>query len=287
MEGFLRRFEPVDRQDDPDSSFDQVIDLDVSEDSRHNLELIVNALHDEFPKLVPTVPSAEELDKAIEAALTDYAPDIKHEISSKSGNRKYKPHNGNSSLPIHSLAAKAPKIEYFCLRIPTQPFLSALESTFKALDTNTSRFFSQLQQTRRIQTAFHVTLIHRASLSQNPQNQELWDSLTAKYEAAKEEAHVADPVFGKCRVLLDRVLWDNRLMCAAVRLLDEGWRTVNSVAHVTVGTAGQGIKPKESNDLLVKWMREGATAENGIREVSVRGGVEVWGEAKGVTPLTR
>ena len=279
MEGFLYRFEPLDRYEEPDSLFDEVIDLDVAEDSRHNLDLVVNALHRAYPKLVTEVPSPDNLDKAIEAALTSYTVDLKHEINSKNTRKDKR----SSEIPMHP-SPKQSKVEYFCLRMPTQQFLSHVESTFRSQDASTAQFWRHLQTVRRVQAAFHVTLIHRASMSQA---RGLWDELETKYEKAKQDKAVADPVFGKCRVQLERVIWDQRVMCVVVRLLDEGWRTVNGTAHVTVGTASSSIKPKESNDLLQKWTTEGATAENGIKELPVKGGVELFGEAKAVTPLTR
>ena len=76
-------------------------------------------------------------------------------------------------------------------------------------------------------------------------------------------------------------------MCFVVRLMPvDGsameWRTVNDMAHVTVGTADQSVKPKESNDLLKKWLQEGSGSENGIREVPVQGNVELMGSVKAV-----
>ena len=278
MEGFLYRFQPLDQYDKPDSNFDEVIDLDVVEDSRHNLELVINALHKAYPKLIPDLPAADELDEAIEAALTGYAPDIKHEINSKASKREKR----SVALPVHPV--KQPKVEYFCLRVPTQQLLSELDSTFTGKDASTAQFFRQLQATRRVQAAFHVTLIHASGQSQN---KDLWEELMQKYEDTKRERGVTDPAFGKCRVQLERIIWDQRVMCIVVRLLDGGWKTANKLAHITIGTFSQSVKPKESNDLLQKWMAEGATAENGIHELLTKGQTELWGEAKAVTPSTR
>lgn len=58
-------------------------------------------------------------------------------------------------------------------------------------------------------------------------------------------------------------------MAIVVRLVDEEerWKCVNRVAHITVGTRDEGVKPKESNDLLAKWLDDGCTADNQIKEV--------------------
>lgn len=42
-------------------------------------------------------------------------------------------------------------------------------------------------------------------------------------------------------------------MAIVVRLIDKGWECVNAVAHITIGTREDSIKPKESNDLLRRW----------------------------------
>ncbi len=71
-------------------------------------------------------------------------------------------------------------------------------------------------------------------------------------------------------------------MCIVVRLLDEGWESSNEMTHVTVGTAAPEIKPKESNELLQKWLEQGVGGESGIREVEVSGHVELVGSVKAV-----
>ena len=78
--------------------------------------------------------------------------------------------------------------------------LDALEKTFDGQSTNRARFFRQLQQTRRVQLAFHVTLMHRASAKQYP---ELWE----KYINIHEEAGGAENKLGSCQVQLERVSW--------------------------------------------------------------------------------
>ena len=143
--------------------------------------------------------------------------------------------------------------------------------------------YRQLQHSRRVQPAFHVTLIHRASVNSHP---ELWSHLTDLHAKALTEAsqnpssQTPDPLLGNCRVRLERVVWDDRVMCIVVRLLDEGWETANPIAHITIGTANPDIKPKESNDLLQRWMEDGS--QKGISDFGVAGHVEVHGSVKAV-----
>jgi tRNA ligase len=54
-------------------------------------------------------------------------------------------------------------------------------------------------------------------------------------------------------------------MAIVVRILDPAWTTTNAVAHITVGTRDQSVKPKESNDLLVRWLQEGTGGNIGER----------------------
>ena len=282
MEGFLQRFEPLDTGSDPDSLFDEVINLSVSDSSRDNLEIILNHLHAAYPKLVVEVPSAEDLDMAIAAAMHDYQPDLKHDLSfqSKNKNKGPKPNqNGSHGMGDLSLQPKPPKIEYFCLKLPISQVLSALSSTFQSQDIQISKFYNQLQQSRRIQPSFHVTLIHRASINQRP---ELWKTLSSLHSYAEQQQNTSDPMMGRCRVHLERVVWDNRVMCIAARILDEGWETTNANAHVTIGTADKSIKPFESSALLERWLQEGANTESGIGELLVLGGEAILCEARAV-----
>lgn len=284
MEGFLHRFEPVNSEEDPDDGFDEIIHLDVVASSRENLETVVTSLNNIYPKLLKEVPTSEELENAIQTGLKDYRPDIKHDLSIKSN--KSKPGNtGNKLINDGSSQSaapnRAPQLEYFCIQLPSEQVTSALERAFDSVPPEIFKFFRQLQKTRRIQPSFHVTLMHRASITQNPN---LWSSLSSQYlSALNSSPSDADPVLGKCRVQLERVVWDERVMCIVARLLDEGWHSQNAVAHITIGTAGQHIKPKESNTLLDKWHEGGSGGSTGIQEVEIEGDVVLSGTVKGVT----
>ena len=284
MDGFLSRFEPVDAYSEPDDAFDNIIDLDVAATSRDNLETVVSNLHSMYPMLVKSIPNSDELDKAIDAA-SYYKPDIKHDLSfnskkrDKPNHRDGAQHNGQAQKP----QAKPPKLEYFAIKLPTTEVLSTLDKVFDKLPAEKAKLYRQLQQSRRLQAAFHVTLMHRASISSNP---DLWSHLTTIHantlsqQSKNPSAHEPDPPIGKCRVRLERVVWDDRVMCIVARLLDEGWETSNPIAHVTVGTASQEIKPKESNDVLQRWLESGT--ETGIGEREVDGHVEVYGIVRAI-----
>ncbi|MCJ1356606.1 MAG: hypothetical protein MMC33_006601 [Icmadophila ericetorum] len=301
MNGFLDRFEPPNPDAHPDSLFDEIIDLDVAADSRQNLETVVRALHDAYPRLVQDIPSSTDLDEAISAALSDYQPTIKHDLSFKSknlskaqqkqaqrnANRRDLQDNGQSSSGSNQPKSN-PKIEYFGLYLPPNKILSLLETTFSSQKAAVARFYRQLQQSRRIQQAFHVTLIHRTQINTHS---DLWNqfsqmqlqaSESASPDNAKPSNTVTTPVIGHCTVHLERVVWGNRVMSIVAQLPDPAWRSANKLAHVTIGTAHEGIKPKESNTLLERWVAEGCTEQNGIMELACVGETEVLGEGRAV-----
>ena len=279
MEGFLSRFEPVDPNTQPDSAFDEIVDLEIAASSRDNLETIVNALHTFYPKLLPDVPSSTDLDAAIEAAMNEYKPDLKHDLSFKSKKTRDKKENAANGQPNSSAqpkSSKPPSIEYFGVVLPTEEVGNTVAKIFASQSPNVSSFYKQLQESQRIQSAFHVTLMHRASAEQDP---DLWSYLSSLYNSTQSSDTKSD-ILGKCRVRLERVVWDNRVMCVVARLLDDGWKSANVVAHVTIGTAAKEIKPKEGNDLLERWLEVGSCGATGIGEALLDGNVVLHGTVK-------
>ncbi|EHL01246.1 hypothetical protein M7I_2789 [Glarea lozoyensis 74030] len=233
MEGFIHRFEALNPHAQPDDGFDHVIDLDPTKDSRENLETVISQLNATYPKLFTDMPSGEDLDDAIATALSEYKPEIRHEIGKNGGPK-----------------GKGPK---------NQP----------------ARFFRQLQESRRVQVEFHVTLIHRASSKQHP---ELWE----RYHGLHLANDAWENRLGECQVQLERIVWDNRIMAIVARIVDEEWQCSNEIAHVTVGTRGDDVKPKESNEMLKRWAYEGSGDSTGIGEIAIRGGVVIKGIVKTV-----
>lgn len=79
-----------------------------------------------------------------------------------------------------------------------------------------------------------------------------------------------------------QIVFDDRLMTLVVRLLDDAvqWECVNRVSHITVGTRDSTIKPKESNDLLERWIKEGAK-DGDITEILLEDQPVLQGVVKG------
>jgi len=137
--------------------------------------------------------------------------------------------------------------------VPTEDINNVLEKAFQGVDAAMSRFFMQLKQVRRVQRKFHVTLMHKASTPEYP---ELWKRYTELHEAAGG----GNETLGLCDLILERVVYNNRIMAIVVRIVDDSenkWECVNRVAHITVGSRDASVKPKESNDLLAQWLEVG------------------------------
>lgn len=287
MDGFLHRFEGVDIGRAPDEKFNHIIDLDVCADSRANLETIVTALHEAYPKLVPNMPTAEMMDSALEHGMKDYR--VTNDLSAGYSKKQKGPaQTKNKRAPEKTLTPEslAGKIEYFQISVQPSDIRSILQSIFTP-DTPplVSRFYNQLVTQRRIQWAFHVTLIHRSAKEERA---DVWKHYERQYLNELTLKPVSDPVgdppvLGAARVRLERLVWDDRIMAFVVRLLpakesaseeEDGhlaFPCANNVAHITVGTASADIKPKESNDLLKRWLEVGSAPGTGIQEVEVKG----------------
>ncbi|KAF1911683.1 tRNA ligase-like protein [Ampelomyces quisqualis] len=314
MEGFMHRFQPVEPNDGPDALFDLIINLDPTVDSRENLEVIIGQLFETYPALFEAqeMPTDIDMDAAIEWAMNDYTPDFKMDLSRGGGNDKgaqnfnnnqirqnmqrYE-NNGRKHSQQVAKPKKAPRMEYFSVRLNNSRVSSILDTLFNDKDPATSRMYNQLKQSRRVQNEFHVTLMHRASAADN---QTYWDKLMKLHEASQQTAATGswEPELGKCNVHMERVIWDDRIMCFVIRLdgsstlqttVEAGTSTeelvfesVNPVAHVTVGTVSPNVKPKESNDLLQRWLNEGSGGQTGIGEMQVKGNIVLEGSVRGV-----
>lgn len=288
MEGFMSRFEPVNPEAPPDDGFDVVIDLDPTAGSRENLETVIARLYTEYPRLFgdQDMPTPDDMDNAIEAAMNDYQVEIKHEIKGRDDRPKHA--NGNKSQPNGAAKPKERKVEYFAVQVPATRVNAILHALFADASVENASMYNVLKNQRRIQPEFHVTLIHRIMAAQHPDHwARLIESHTRASEPSPERAFaVPEAKLGMCKVRLERLVWDSRIMAFVVRLSPvEGstdqFSSVNQTAHITVGTASPDVKPKESNDLLARWLVEGS-GQNGINEMAVKGNVELEGKVMAV-----
>ncbi|KAL7276362.1 tRNA ligase [Rhizina undulata] len=255
MSGFIARFEPANPDSEPDSLFDHIIDLDPEAESRVNLEKVIKTLKEKYPKLLE-VPDKESMDEAIKEALSDYSPDLKHNIKSSSSRVRVTNNDGdqkisNNQQPGNNKKQKQSAVEYFSVNLPASSITDLLESTFSSLPSELQSFYTSLKSANRIQPAFHLTLIHRTSSKSNP---DIWN-LYQRLLDAKDGNPGAD--LAKTHLRLDKIVWDGKVMAIAATPLEDVVKVVNEVPHVTIGTANAEVKPKMANDMLVKWKRSG------------------------------
>lgn len=192
MEGFIDRFEPCDPFTSPDDGFDSVINLDPTAGSRRNLEVVIEGLRRDYPNLIKEVPTAEQMDEAITAAL-GYAPTVKHNIPDR-GRKQNQNQNGQQQQ--QQQAGKKPPLEYMAVHVPTNEVNDVLDKAFAERSPEEARFYNQMRQTRRVQGKFHVTLMHRAAAKERP---DLWERYSRMQEGA------GDGAVGECDVMLERV----------------------------------------------------------------------------------
>lgn len=298
MEGFLARFEGADSERSPDSDFDEIIDLDAAASSRENLETVVKALRSSYPKLFDgEEPSAADLDKAIDAAMKDYSVDTSHDLDFGNKNKKGAgDKQAKAAAPIMSRDSPdglVKRAEFFNISVNSNDVTSVLSSLFPPDNTppDKAKLYNHLRNSRRIQPTFHVTVIHKAA---SKDRADIWTHYTDLYRntltkqvdgngtgnsnesgtsAPQTQTQTQTPALGSARVRLERLIWDDRIMAFVVRVqpVDEqaDWPCANSIPHITVGTAAQNVKPKESNDLLQRWLEKGAGPETGIWEAEV------------------
>ncbi|OKL58840.1 hypothetical protein UA08_05492 [Talaromyces atroroseus] len=299
MEGFLQRFEAVDTDREPDMYFHEVIDLDIGDSSRVNLEKIVKKLHSAFPNLVKRVPDSAELDTAIASALNDYQVDTDLSWTYDKKNQKkektpMKDSNDNNKIKSPDPTVLAKKIEYLGIVVSPPEIQQLLASIFASNTAGSSernKLFDHLTRSQRIQPSFHVTLIHRAHSKEHPG---IWNQYTDLYIERMNErlsdgssTTTTPPKLADARVRVERLIWNDDIMAFVVRILstnttnpaDGGdntsssstWACVNHIPHITVGTASPEVKPKQSNDLLQKWLEVGSGGDTGIWEAEVSG----------------
>ena len=293
MEGFLHRFQACETKSEPDSNFDLVINLDVSASSLDNLETVITQLYDAYPKLFSgAMPTREDMDDAISYGM-NHLVTTKHDLSfgkpqqqnrNKQGSRQQTPQNGSGPVAKPMTPNQlVGRLEYFAVPVSAMEMVNLLSSMFSQSGQEESQMYNQLCQSRRIQPEFHVTMIHRASSKANPT---LWQQYTDAYLSAIKQVDTRDegqllPSLGPVKVYIDRLVWDDRVMCFAVRVASAAgiaWPNANAIAHITIGTASSDIKPKESNDLLQRW----SAGDNQVWEKEVAGAKVLDGNVKPV-----
>lgn len=239
MDGFITRFQPLNTEREPDSLFDHVIDLKLSEDSSlENAKIILSELRSLVDFEIKAV-SDDEFAASFQKALK-YTP-----LFTKSF--------GNSK-PAEKSAPKQKQVVYYGIKITSPSTLVNLVNRCVGQDVP---FWDQLKSGERIQKDFHVTLAHVAAAT-NEKDKEVWESVSKIFGSPqpKSKKQKDVPIAFYSDIRLHRlVIWENRLACIEVSISDIVDRRKQSVPlpklkdrfHITLGTAAPEIKPVMSN----------------------------------------
>ncbi|KAK9459644.1 RNA ligase-domain-containing protein [Lipomyces oligophaga] len=248
MSGFLTRFQPVDVRFTPDRDmFDLVIDLPINAPLEINLRRIIDLISEKYPCLINRTISDRELDESIRVAL-DYAP-ARDQVNSafrteKSIKRSAKenpanPKQQNLELPL----IKRKKLNYVALAIPDPELFKALVPKLLRKHGADCTFWNFLLENKRVQSEFHVTLMH---VSESKIQEDIWEFYVKKVEAGALAEYSFD-ITGKS------IIWDSRVMLVEVHLTAKDTGIPLSPTqkfHITIGTAETLIKPVEAGLLL-------------------------------------
>ncbi|CAI2167060.1 7588_t:CDS:2 [Funneliformis geosporum] len=146
---FLEDFEPLDSNNNVDDQFDDVIDLDIANDIKTNLEIVIDRLQG---IIGIEKPGEDAINNAIDE-IKNYKPSIRKRQSSQSANCAY---------------------VGIALDFNIRNFLTEY---FKEHSQKDPGIFKELVQRDRIKSTFHVTLINRKELKKG--NSELWKKCIA------------------------------------------------------------------------------------------------------------
>lgn len=255
MNGFLKRYQPLDDNMSPDNMFDFVINLDVCQtnSSLENVKHILSALHQQYPILVPIIPDTKDIDECFKKALT-YRPVIKKDITNndKPGKKlnKYKPTFFSADILDHT------KLITEIKNIVIKENVPSTNAIYRLLNENL------------FQNNFHMTLSHVTGGKKGTKlEKDLWCEFNKRYnrELLRTESVLDSPksvIKTKDQVTLtmDELIWDNNIVTIVVRshiLVDHENKPIsklwssNKYPHITIGILTDGIKPFYSNDLCL------------------------------------
>lgn len=239
MRGFISRFQKVEPSKEPDSKFDYIIDLDVSEkdSSLKNMELLASKLQKIVKDVELPTPSRKKFQKAFENA------------------KNYKP-VFTKKMKINKL-----KPNYFGIHVPSENVLSIIES-------NNIDFFTTLKEKKRVQKDFHITLVHSAMRREGDEKRSMWKTYNDEFKNQVEQfskmtenlppnnRHFIGEKYN-ATIKATKIFWNNKVMCieADVMRFNKGEVQIelpvgNRYTHITIGTIDKSIPPMMAGVML-------------------------------------
>ncbi|VVT44086.1 uncharacterized protein SAPINGB_P000295 [Magnusiomyces paraingens] len=315
MKGFINRFEPVEPFTEPDSNFDLVIDLETSgtDSSRINLEKIVKTLHEKYPDIVPELPTAAQLDDAFNYSLT-YIPDKvgifdqnRANVDQKKMEKKKKkpryfainivPPNTSSTLTTPPKSLETAMGQLSLEKAPAnspettveQNMIHLINRLFEVNPDADQTVWKLLQKNNRVQTEFHVTLVHKTQGgpgSTDESAKKYFEALKTVLDTVLEEKKDKETSASKnpttdangftvvtkktiappfielgsltADVALKNLYWTPNLMGIEVNIISKNAEkddtphiyTLNTHAHITIGTSSTSVAAVEAGKAL-------------------------------------
>jgi len=262
MSGFVKRFQPVVAEKEPDSKFDMIIDLDPSgkDSSLHNSKKILSMLQEKYPMLVNDLPSDEELSSGFKKAL-EYKPSFNKFIGknpSQETKHKTKSTENKQNCKVTSKKNKRYPT-FFSIDLPGKTELEEIIDNLvrkKADDIGIKcTSWKHLQENDKVQKEFHVTLAHvNQGKKGNDFERRVWSDYIKVYESQE-----GGPGFNLCAdISLKKLVWNDKIMTLIIDILricdaqskDQlSFTAANKYPHVTVGLLSHEVKPVYSNFL--------------------------------------
>ena len=268
MNGFIKRFQRVDINQEPDNQFDLVINMKISEDSSFfNAKTIIEELK-QFPGLVAAIPSDADIEHSFKKAL-DYKPDFTKTFGKPEKNKKK-----DASPPQPKKTKKS--IVYYGVRIDMQKFKSIIDSK---LGSNPA--WAELNNIGRVQDEFHVTLSHASAAKKDQEQIDIWENLNKQFDSefilGKYEGKDVMTFDFYCDIKLNKlIIAKDTLICvdsSIVKSFDANHEVAelkcsNAYPHITIGTMKPEIKPFQSNIILTQLFdKHGYDLQNGSYEI--------------------
>lgn len=259
MEGFVRRFQPLNLEREPDANFDHVINLSLGKDSSlQNAKRILSELRTITGMDIRLVSDAE-FQMSFEKAL-GYTPSFTKTFA--------KP-----KVETETPKKKEKKVTYYGINVSHPKDLVTIVNASLG-----SELWEQLKAENLVQKEFHVTLAHIGSTS-TEEGQKVWNGIAELFGSPqpknKKQKQVLVDFY--CDINLQKLItWNKHLVCIEVsvpKIYDSKFDAIDHPPlrrnlHITLGTAGPGIKPVLSNKVLEELAANPALTELDGEEVS-------------------
>lgn len=160
-----------------------------------------------------------------------------------------------TSQMTSSVKPKKKRIVFFGATVEPLSIINILEEMYPGNSQNVDRageMYKNLKNSGRILPKFHVTLIHKND-NKLPEYPAYWAELSDLNAQASSQTP-ADKM-GYCKVHLTNLVCNGRVLAFAVTLSPSKWRSMNEIAHITIGTSDDSVKSFESNDMLQDWQQ--------------------------------